>query len=224
MQTPYSDNFIWLLAGLIFLLFSGAIFDQYQLEYGSHLVNVSITGALLVAIWSQERDRKWLSSRVVSTLILLGMMTADAFVKSAALSVIQLSTILGFLLLSTYFAARQVLFSGKVDRNTIVGAICLYILMGLLWAFIYLICEYINPGSLSGLEHTGWHRNMQDVIYFSFVTITSLGYGDILPVTSLARFFTYMQVVTGQFYMAILVASLIGIRLAQHSSPPEDKT
>ncbi|MDB4410029.1 potassium channel family protein, partial [Gammaproteobacteria bacterium] len=59
-----------------------------------------------------------------------------------------------------------------------------------------------------------WLENYTSAIYFSFVTITTLGYGDISPVLPLARFLVIMEAIVGVFYMAILVASLIGVRMS----------
>jgi hypothetical protein len=59
---------------------------------------------------------------------------------------------------------------------------------------------------------------LQKAVYYSFVTMTTLGFGDISPLQPLARYLTYLEAVTGQFYIAILVASLIGVRLADRTS------
>jgi voltage-gated potassium channel len=218
MVQPVSkrDNFIWLLGGLLFLLFSGALFAQHGLAGGLRLVNISISGALLVAVWAMEQQRgHWMRSRIGLTLIVASLMLGDVFLEDYRLTLLQLGFIFMFLNLTTFLACKQVLFSGSVDGNKIIGAICIYIMMALSWAFGYLLIEEVYPGSFTGLNHSDWHDNMQDVVYFSFVTLTTLGYGDISPVLPLARFFGYLEAVTGQFYIAILVASLIGIRLAQ---------
>ena len=70
------------------------------------------------------------------------------------------------------------------------------------------------PGAFNGLPQAPWIDNFATVIYFSFVTITTLGYGDISPALPLARFLVYMEAIVGVFYMAILVASLIGVRMS----------
>jgi len=123
-----------------------------------------------------------------------------------------------------YQVWQQVMFTGQVDTNKIVGAICMYLLLGLLWAFAYLIIEELFEGSFNGLPHQTWQLNLQDMTYYSFVTLTTLGYGDVTPAGALARFFAYMQAIVGIFYTTVLVASLIGIRLAGvDSSKPIEK-
>lgn len=114
----------------------------------------------------------------------------------------------------TWLAAKQVLFSGPIDGNKIVGAICIYLLMGLIWALLYLFIAQTIPDAFNGLEQLVWYDNFADGHYFSFVTLTTLGYGDISPIVPIARFLVYMEAIVGVFYLTILVASLIGIRIS----------
>ena len=94
--------------------------------------------------------------------------------------------------------------------NKIVGALCIYLLIGAIWAVFYHLLEDFFPGSISGLEgHEGpalpWR-----LIYFSFVTATTLGYGDVLPLTLYAEALVILETVLAQFYLAVLIASLVG--------------
>ena len=208
------DNFVWMLYALILLLFSGATVEQLQLDNAYTLINLSLTLTLLVAVWSMEKNRGWLHSRLGLSLVIAGIALGDYFLESAGFELIHVGFILTFLVVTLVLAARQVLFSGVVDGNKIVGAICIFILMGLVWAFSYLLVEMLFPGSMSGFPSDYWQDNLQPAIYYSFVTLTTLGYGEITPVQPLARFLAYSESLTGQFYIAILVASLIGIRLS----------
>ncbi len=83
-----------------------------------------------------------------------------------------------------------------------------------MWAFAYLIVEEIFPGSFNGLEHGAWRGNLDEFTYYSIVTLTTVGYGDISPDQPVARVMAYMEGITGIFYTTILVASLLGVRLA----------
>ena len=71
----------------------------------------------------------------------------------------------------------------------------------------------IYPDAFIGLEPIAWQENYPRVAYYSFVTLTTLGYGDILPKNSIAEFFVYSEAVVGVFYMAIIVASLVSAGL-----------
>ena len=221
MKTPKlntRDNFYWLLFALTLLLFSDALISQFESDYGRFLVNTAMLITFVIAIWSLERDnRRWRAVKLLLFAAVAVLMTADLMTDSSVLSMLAMSGFFVFLALSLFLVWRQVLFTGYVDGNKIVGAICIYILLGLLWAFAYLITEEIFPGSFSGLEQDAWRFNLDSFLYYSMVTLTTLGYGDITPTLPLARFLAYAEAVTGVFYTTILVASLIGMRLAHYS-------
>jgi hypothetical protein len=225
-QLTARDNFVWLLLALVFLLFSGAMFAQFESEQGQRLVNISLMITLLIAVWSLEQNqKKWMNFKLGATLLIASLMIGDTILGDDTLSFPQLILAFSFLSLSTYQAWRQVMFTGVIDSNKIIGAICIYILLGLVWAFGYLLVEAIFPHSFNGLDHKLWQQNMQELIYYSMVTLTTLGYGDVTPAAPVARFMAYMESITGIFYTTVLVASLIGIRLAGYhpEETEEDK-
>ena len=83
---------------------------------------------------------------------------------------------------------------------------------------LYTLVDAVSPGSFAGfspMDDFGWDSEW---LYFSFVTMTTLGYGDILPVSATARALAYMQAVVGQFYIAVLVAGLVGAYVSTKSS------
>ncbi len=209
------DNFMWLLGALVFLLFSGALFAQYEFEQGQRLINISLMFTMVVAIWAMEtKQAHWLNWKIGATLVVAVLMIGDSILEDNRLAVYQLAVAFVFLSLTVYQAWAQVMFTGRVDGNKIIGAICIYFLLGIVWAFGYLLVEQLYPGSIHGLDHDHWQANLEDMIYYSLVTLTTLGYGDITPAQPIARFMAYMESVTGIFYTTVLVASLIGIRLA----------
>lgn len=118
---------------------------------------------------------------------------------------------------------RYLFSSDRVTTDTIAASLCIYFLLAILWAEVYSIMEILEPGSfrIAGSE--------QDVslvlgaggtamaLYYSLVTMTTLGYGDVVPSTAPARSFAAMEAVTGQMYLAVLVARLVGMHIA-HST------
>jgi voltage-gated potassium channel len=216
------DNFFWLLIALVLLLASNAVFHQLESELGRLLVNISLLLTLFVAVFALERNRSTGAMRnfkIGITFIVACLMIADTLVESRLIALGQLAGCFVFLCLSLYLVWRQVLFTGFVNTNKIVGSICIYILIGLVWAFGYLIAEELFPGSFNGLDHEMWQGNLEQFTYYSMVTLTTLGYGDITPEQPVARFLAYMEAITGIFYTTILVASLLGVRLASDSVP-----
>ncbi len=106
-----------------------------------------------------------------------------------------------------------------VTANTIGASVCVYLLLAVLWSEIYSILEIVDPGSFkfpaTSSEVPRFGRDdSADALYFSLVTMTTLGYGDIVPQTKPARTFASAQAVMGQIYLAVLVARLVGMHIA----------
>ncbi len=72
----------------------------------------------------------------------------------------------------------------------------------------------MKPGAFTSVEPGDWPQSFPEFVYFSFVTLTTLGYGDISPVGPFARFLVYLEAICGQLYLAIMVAGLVGLRIA----------
>ena len=104
-------------------------------------------------------------------------------------------------------------------RDAVLGSVCVYLLMGITWALAYAAIDQIEetPFDVAHRHTVGRSEDgklltaYSQFVYFSFVTMSTLGYGDITPRTPSAQTLTWIQAVTGQFYLAILVARLVGI-------------
>ncbi len=104
--------------------------------------------------------------------------------------------------------------------DSIFGAICAYLLLGMAWGSLYSVIEVMQPGSFQATGKmadalTSAEARGPVLVYYSFVTMTTVGYGDITPVSPPARTLAWLEAMTGQFYIAVLVAGLVGIRLSQ---------
>ena len=102
----------------------------------------------------------------------------------------------------------------KITGDMIMGAICAYFLMGLVWSFAYSTLEFFQPGSFQMPQGT---INQATFTYYSYVTLTTLGYGDITPISTPARSLALLEAMMGQLYLAVLIARLVGIHIAQSS-------
>ena len=112
--------------------------------------------------------------------------------------------------------SRHLLFERKVSQETLLAAVNAYLALGLMFAFFFIACEVINPGAFSGefLEASS-RGKFQGFVYFSFVTLTTLGYGDMAPKHPVSAMLTYMEALVGQMYVALTVARIVGIYVAQ---------
>jgi len=123
--------------------------------------------------------------------------------------------ILLFLYALFYFMAIAILIkkisSNKVvTTDTIKGGISVYFLLGFFWAILYRIVLTFNPDAFSNI-----HNEIFDIYYYSFTTLTTLGYGDIAPIAEYAKILAILEAVVGPVYLAIFVAQLIGLNIAQ---------
>jgi voltage-gated potassium channel Kch len=140
-----------------------------------------------------------------------------------------LSAIAYFFLL-IYVMLRQVFRAGPVNSHRVRGAIAVYLLIGLTWAFIYQLIALMIPDAFvfpaSMTAHPGNQEIQSTLTYFSFVTMTTLGYGDVVPVSPLARVFVIFEALIGQLYPATLLARLVSLEIMSHQggSSTSDKT
>ena len=211
-------NFVYLVVGLVLLLFVGALLEYFPGDTGPMIIQAATVATLLISAWSLRENRSWFVAGIVFVLVMFLMVIGGAVMERAGFGYVHLFLMLGFFIWVTWVVARQVLFIGGITSNDIVGAICIYLLLGLIWAMLYLFIAEVVPGAFNGLPQAPWLDNFATGVYFSFVTITTLGYGDISPVLPLARFLVYMEAIIGVFYMAILVASLIGVRMSDRDA------
>ena len=101
----------------------------------------------------------------------------------------------------------------EVTIDLIMAAACAYILLGLVWAHAYFLVEIFHPNSFKGSENMG--DDIWNFIYYSFVTLTTVGYGDILAVTKSARALSILEAITGQLYLAVMISRLVGLYASQ---------
>jgi len=117
----------------------------------------------------------------------------------------------------TIFAAliiRQFLARGQAIKHRIAGAVAVYMLLGLLWARLYELVKLIDPGAFKIAHDEG----LATLFYFSFVTLVTIGYGDVVPVSLVARNLAILEGLTGQLYLVILISSLVAERSAKTGS------
>jgi hypothetical protein len=103
----------------------------------------------------------------------------------------------------------------EATADMIMAAASEYMLIGIMFSYIYSLIEAVHPGSFNLQNSQG---DPSVFLYFSFVTLTTAGYGDILPVSVPARSFAILEQVTGQLFVAVLVARLVGLYTARKQS------
>jgi voltage-gated potassium channel len=204
------NNFFYFTASLVILLLASAFVSSTP--QGDHhiVLEALIFVTELVAYFSLNLSGKW---RVFVGLMLVSLMASNLlrhFTEWHAAPLIGLSVSLIFYCGMAYAAARQVLFTGDIELNTVVGTLAVYLLLGIIWTVLYLIALEFWPAGFNGVEYQDWRDNFARTAYFSYVTMTTLGYGDVSPAIPITQTLAYLQAITGTFYMAVVVARLVG--------------
>ena len=202
-------NFLYLLLGLLFLLLAMPLYRDITGTAYSIVTELAFSVFLIIGVWSLRGSRR-------DFLVAIGLVAAGVGGNLLALAgagigftYLALTGYFIFMLLTISIAASQVFREGTVDMNNIIGAICVYLLLGVTWSLAYVFINLLIPGSFSGNISGTAFNQLQDFLYYSFVTLTTLGYGDIVPVTASARALATFEAIVGQFYIAILVAGLV---------------
>ncbi len=113
----------------------------------------------------------------------------------------------------------HVLRADRITAEQTSGAVAAYLLLGIVWGLAYSILDTVAPGSLS-IGRAGSAADAGGIgayVYYSFVTLTTLGYGDVTPVSDRARSLSMVEAVIGQLYLAVLIAKLVGMQVSAHS-------
>lgn len=205
-------HYKYLLIGMVILLLSGPLLLELVPTIAPVVNELAFSVTLLIGVWSLAESRRGFVLGV-SLALTSALTTMLSLIVHENWTFISLGLQLIFCLLATGIVIRDLFLKGKVDANKILGAICLYLLLGVVWSILYTALNSVSSGSFSGLQYSSLRGQLTEFIYFSFITLTTLGYGDISPISPLARTLAYLEAGFGQFYIAILVASLVGIHI-----------
>ncbi len=208
------SNYGYLFAGLSLLLLVGPALDQFLPKNASAFINAScLSGTLLIGIWSLASSRIVFWIGIGLAVAVTVSVSIDLYLDQNSLRLVTLLIVMSFLVLSVWHAGRDVIFGGEVDWNRVVGAVCIYEMLGLIWAVMFVCIAQISPTAFAGTSFDAADP-FWDFVYYSFVTLTTLGYGDVTPHSALAKSLAYMEALIGQLYIAILIAALVGSHLA----------
>jgi hypothetical protein len=120
-----------------------------------------------------------------------------------------------------YILLAQVFRAGPINLMRVQGAVAAYLLIGVAYAYAYRIDMYVNPAAVDST--VGKMNTFVDWIYFSFSTLSTLGYGDIVPTSRLSRSLAIGEAITGQLYLAILIARLVAMQVSGVGTKKSDQ-
>lgn len=177
---------------------------------------VAIQFAGLFAVW---KDRSFRIAATSGVMICLPLRAAAQFAGDSFPILILLShlSVGVYIALLIAVVLIRVIAHRRVTSHTVIGAICGYILIGYVFAYAYLVMIFFDPASVLlnqqplGIENVSTiGEHMSELFYFSFITLTTVGYGDLIPSSPMARSLVVLEVLVGQLYLAAFVARLVG--------------
>jgi hypothetical protein len=206
----YSTLF-WSLVLLLFLI-SFAVENQTFGVFAQILHTLVAVSGVYVA----STDRKHIIISVCLALPWLFSAWLDYFIPHTPANwnvILEASFATLFLGYTILLVLQHLLTAQKVTADLLFGGGSVYLMLGILWAFLYAILDKVDPASFLAPEEVVAY-NFDTILYYSFTTLTTLGYGDILPVSPFARTLAVLEAITGVLYTTILVARLMGIYVA----------
>lgn len=191
------------------------------------MVNSALTLVFATALYIAANTRRHFIiglCLMVPSFVLLWGARLDA---SRSFELLAYAGAAAFLCYITFLILADIVSARLVTFDVIAGGISVYLLFGNIWGLLYAIIGRLDPTAFIIPEATAVYLgdsigNTSSAMYFSFVTLTTLGYGDITPVNTLARTLAYLEAAVGQVYLTVLIASLVGMHLA-HKSTNGDK-
>jgi hypothetical protein len=215
MMKAYRFNI--LLMTLLLLLLIYPFLEHFQLVGLTYLLNVFTTIILISSVHAVSENRRQLVlalSIIVPAIVLGWGHELFHFEMSQVGATIMQIIAFGFI---AYKILGYALRGGQVDAEKIAAAVCVYLLLGVVWQELYVLVDILIPGSFNAEMLSG-----KDFLYYSFITLSTLGYGDITPANGPARALAYTEALVGQLYLTILVARLVGLYIANAGSNGAD--
>jgi len=206
---------------LLIVLVSTFLLNPFlRMSFGGLLSSGFLAYAILLVVGTFSLNHKFF--RVYPGLVALAF-TLECIIRIGwhqlgaiiPFSVLVQSIYAIYLGMAALLILQDILLRQRITADTIRGGICVYFLIGFVWALFYGIASSFDGGAFSQslIEDSTYERP----IYFSFVTLTTLGYGDIVPVSPLAEMLVTLEAIVGQLYPSILIAILVSSYVSQRS-------
>ena len=223
IKTKVKGKFLFLLVSLLLISFFYPFVQRGPA--GIFILDIVFLFILLSSIFTITEKKRVFVISLLLALAAFASTVLNYFLVTISLRLITVSAYGLFFTLMAVTILSSIMKSKKVTTETIYASICVYLIIGVIWTMLFTSIEIIEPGSfLSGgsplvdLHGDPLQRNVfAKFIYYSFVTLTTLGYGDIVPVSPHARALSSLEAVVGQLFIAILIARLVGMHIVHET-------
>ncbi len=213
----FTKRYQLLLISILMMMFDSLLFKSNERIYERYIwpLNMMLYGTATSPIIIADRKPPFYTLLVIAILtpFLYIFSQSIFFDRTVIFSYLSLHTITLINIVKGIFKSRMVSF------HMILGAFCGYLLLGLIASFLHMALLSYSHEAIEGLSYfTGNNRNMavfSNIMYYSFITMTSIGYGDIFPTTISAKMLSVFIGIIGQFYITVIIALIIGKHLNQ---------
>lgn len=209
------NKFLYLLTALLAFLILNPIIVETKKEM--FYFGILFTLVIIFCVYIIQQNRTLLiSSSVFAVLVTAGFWASRLVHASPELIKTEYILTILFFMLMTSVVLKSVIDDRYVNVNTLCGAICGYFLIGMVCTYLYILIYYLDPNSfrIASYDVSNLKNYSQFFSYYSFTTQSTLGFGDITPVSKIAKMISWLQAVVGQIYLTVWIAQLVGLHIA----------
>jgi Ion channel len=198
------------------------LFSQLAILFGSLIIPIALFDTLILPLLflsnllagivfiSKRKLLFWLFTILLLLLTIVSLLTYFNVGDGKVNDLLKMGILFPFFIIVTLEIIRQVWRAKIVNKNVILGLMSGYISLGLIGTFLFISIEMVSPGSFSGIMDTNTGiTDTKNLTYFSYITLMTIGYGDILPLTLIAKKATILIGLIGQFYLVIITAVVV---------------
>ena len=198
-----NSRFIYIILAIVVVLLVNPFIES--LGIGGHLLSSVLVAMIpLASVYALTGDRKAVIAILSLAAPFVLLEGVSVFYTSRPLMIVAYSFGTTLYLYIVVLLVKNLLTIRVITVDLIYCAISIYLLIGIMWAGLYIVLETISPGSFGGTSEN------TDLLYFSFVTLTTVGFGDVAPLSVLSRRLAVFEAAMGSIYMAVIVAMIVG--------------
>ena len=217
-------SMIELLIALVLLFVITPVVEE--LKGGGVVVSVLFSLVLLSAVVAVANSSRTLAVALLFAIPALAGRWINDFQPSIVSAALFLVPGIGLVAFVIFTLLRFILAAPSVNNQVLCASVSAYVMLGLIWAMAYWLIQVLSPGAFAFNTTTRTKEAVEgfNSFYFSLTTLSTLGYGDITPVSKMARSLASLESITGLLYVAVLIARLVGLysRPTKPNTPPRD--
>lgn len=201
----------WNVIFLFLVIFTIFFIPLFPVRWHKQLFDISYTLIFLIGYLTSDRKHPLFVPLAICAVVLVWV---TAYFRLSFLFGFSASMNILFFTMVVLSMIRHLASSGSVNTRIITESIITYLLIGLIYAMVVGLIVLYDPASFSfyntASQDLGYEAHLSEYIYFAFVTLTTTGYGDVIPLEPYSRSLTILIAITGQMYIAIIIAMLVG--------------